>query len=137
MRFSCPGEPGRDNRGEHRDHRDVRFPRVLLGFLAGASLAVCGAGYQGIFKNPMADPFILGISSGAALGAAIGIVLHFSGSIAGLSGTTLLAFAGALLTVFLVYTISRSGKRFRCRPSAVRHRGQPEPVRVHVSDHAV
>lgn len=91
--------------------RDVRLPRVLLGFLTGASLSVCGAGYQGIFKNPMADPFILGISSGAALGAAIGIVLHFSGSIAGLSGTTFLAFAGALLTVLLVYTISRRGKK--------------------------
>lgn len=91
--------------------RDVRLPRVLLGFLTGAALAVCGASYQGIFKNPMADPYILGISSGAALGASIGIVLHFSGSLSGLSGTTLLAFAGALLTVFLVYTISRSGKK--------------------------
>lgn len=91
--------------------RDVRLPRVLLGFLTGASLAVCGACYQGIFKNPMADPYILGISSGAALGAAVGIVLHFSGSFTGLSGSTLLAFAGALLTVLLVYTISRVGKK--------------------------
>ncbi|HIX58986.1 MAG TPA: iron chelate uptake ABC transporter family permease subunit [Candidatus Blautia gallistercoris] len=91
--------------------RDVRLPRVLLGFLTGASLAVCGACYQGIFKNPMADPYILGISSGAALGAAVGIVLHFSGGILGLSGNTFLAFIGALLTVFLVYTISRVGKR--------------------------
>lgn len=91
--------------------RDVRLPRVLLGFLTGAALAVCGASYQGIFKNPMADPYILGISSGAALGAAVGIVLHFSSGAAGLPGTTLLAFAGALLTVLLVYTISRRGKR--------------------------
>lgn len=91
--------------------RDVRLPRVLLGFLTGASLAVCGACYQGIFKNPMADPYILGISSGAALGAAVGIVLHFSGGIAGLSGNTLLAFAGALLTVLLVYSISRVGRK--------------------------
>ena len=59
----------------------------------------------------MADPYILGISSGAALGAAIGIVLNASGNIAGLSGTTMLAFAGALLTVFLVYTISRTGRK--------------------------
>ena len=91
--------------------RDVRLPRVLLGFLTGAALAVCGACYQGIFKNPMADPYILGISSGAALGAAVGIVLHFSSGAAGLSGTTLLAFAGSLLTIFLVYVISRRGKR--------------------------
>ena len=74
--------------------RSVRLPRVVLGFLAGASLAVCGAGFQGIFKNPMADPFVLGVSSGAALGAAIGIVLHF--------GTTLLAFVGAFLTITLL-----------------------------------
>ena len=91
--------------------RDVRLPRVLLGFLTGASLAVCGACYQGIFKNPMADPYILGISSGAALGAAVGIVLRFTGKVSGLSGTTFLAFAGALLTVFVVYTISRVGSR--------------------------
>ncbi|MCI9470988.1 MAG: iron chelate uptake ABC transporter family permease subunit [Lachnospiraceae bacterium] len=83
--------------------RSVRLPRVVLGFLAGASLAVCGAGFQGIFKNPMADPFVLGVSSGAALGAAIGIVLHF--------GTTLLAFVGAFLTITLVYNISKIGKK--------------------------
>lgn len=83
--------------------RSIRLPRVVLGFLAGASLAVCGAGFQGIFKNPMADPFVLGVSSGAALGAAIGIVLHF--------GTTLLAFVGAFLTITLVYNISKIGKK--------------------------
>ena len=83
--------------------RSVRLPRVVLGFLARASLAVCGAGFQGIFKNPMADPFVLGVSSGAALGAAIGIVLHF--------GTTLLAFVGAFLTITLVYNISKIGKK--------------------------
>ena len=83
--------------------RSVRLPRVVLGFLAGASLAVCGAGFQGIFKKPMADPFVLGVSSGAALGAAIGIVLHF--------GTTLLAFVGAFLTITLVYNISKIGKK--------------------------
>lgn len=47
---------------------NIRFPRIILGFITGAALAVSGAGYQGIFKNPMADPFVLGISSGAALG---------------------------------------------------------------------
>ncbi len=83
--------------------KDVRLPRVVLGFLAGASLAVCGAGFQGIFKNPMADPFVLGVSSGAALGAAIGIVFHF--------GTMLLAFAGAFVTIWLVYSISKVGKK--------------------------
>ena len=62
----------------------VRLPRVILAFLVGGSLAICGVSYQGIFKNPMADPFILGVSSGAALGASIGIVmkLKFSFSLA-------------------------------------------------------
>lgn len=91
--------------------RNVRLPRVVLGFLAGSSLAVCGAGFQGIFKNPMADPFVLGVSSGAALGASIGIVLHFDKSLFGMSGTTLLAFAGAFLTIALVYNISKVGKK--------------------------
>ena len=117
--------------------RDVRLPRVLLGFLTGAALAVCGASYQGIFKNPMADPYILGISSGAALGAAIGIVLQFSGNIAGLSGTAFLAFAGALLTVFLVYSISRTAEKSLSQSDFVGNRGQPEPFGLYVSDYAV
>ena len=91
--------------------KNVRLPRVVLGFIAGASLAVCGSGFQGIFKNPMADPFVLGVSSGAALGASIGIVLHFDSGFLGMSGTTLLAFVGAFLTIGLVYNISRVGKK--------------------------
>lgn len=91
--------------------QNVRLPRVVLGFLAGASLAVCGAGFQGIFKNPMADPFVLGVSSGAALGASLGIILHFNRSFLGMSGTTLLAFAGAFATIALVYNISKVGKK--------------------------
>ena len=77
---------------------NVRLPRVILGFLTGGALAVCGAAYQGIFKNPMADPFILGVSSGAALGASIGIVMHFSADFLGLNGTAVLAFAGGLFS---------------------------------------
>lgn len=91
--------------------QNVRLPRVILGFIAGAALAVCGAGFQGIFRNPMADPFVLGVSSGAALGAAVGIVLHFNKSFLGMSGTTLLAFAGSFLTIGLVYNISKVGKK--------------------------
>ncbi len=90
---------------------NIRLPRVILGFIAGAALSICGASFQGIFKNPMADPFILGVSSGSALGAAIGIVLHFTGGFMGLNGTTLLAFVGAFATIILVYTISRVGRR--------------------------
>lgn len=90
---------------------NIRLPRIILCFIVGGALAVCGAAYQGIFKNPMADPFILGVSSGAALGAAIGIVLGFEATLLGLGGKTLLAFAGAILTIFLVYAISRVGRR--------------------------
>lgn len=90
---------------------NVRLPRVIMGFIAGAALAVCGCGYQGIFKNPMADPYVLGVSSGAALGATIGIILHFSASFLGLSGTALLAFAGSFASIFLVYSISHVGKK--------------------------
>ena len=81
------------------------------GFLTGGALAVSGAAYQGIFKNPMADPFILGVSSGAALGASIGIVMHFSADFLGLNGTAVLAFAGAFLAIFLVYNISKVGRK--------------------------
>lgn len=91
--------------------KNVRLPRVVLGFIAGASLAICGCGFQGIFKNPMADPFVLGVSSGAALGASIGIIFHFNSGILGMSGTTVLAFIGAFLTIALVYSISRVGKK--------------------------
>lgn len=89
----------------------IRMPRIILGFLAGAGLAVCGAGYQGIFKNPMADPFILGVSSGAALGASIGIVLRFSADFLGFSGITILAFVGSFVAIGLVYGISHVGSK--------------------------
>ena len=73
----------------------------------GASLAVSGAAFQGVFRNSLADPFVIGASSGAALGAAIAMVLGFT--ISGpISPVSLCAFAGALGTVFLVFVISRS-----------------------------
>ena len=90
---------------------NIRVPRIILGFIAGAALSVAGAGYQGIFKNPMADPFVLGVSSGAALGAAIGIVCHFTFRMGVFSGTMLLAFAGSFAALFLVYGISRVGRK--------------------------
>ncbi|MGO4947275.1 FecCD family ABC transporter permease [Blautia sp. Sow4_E7] len=90
---------------------NIRFPRIILGFIAGAALAVSGAGYQGIFKNPMADPFVLGVSSGAALGAAIGIVCHFTFRIGVFNSTMLLAFVGSFAALILVYSISRVGRK--------------------------
>lgn len=90
---------------------NIRFPRVLLAFLTGGALAACGGAFQGVFKNPMADPYILGVSSGAALGATIGIIINASQTILGLNLTTILAFVGSFLTIFLVYSIAKIGKR--------------------------
>ncbi len=89
----------------------IRFPRVLLAFFVGGALAVCGAAYQGIFKNPMADPFILGVSSGAALGATIGIIADIHIYFLGFNAISVFAFIGALLVLFLVYNISRVGRK--------------------------
>ena len=90
---------------------DLRFPRSLLAFLVGGSLALCGGVYQALFKNPMADPFILGISSGAAFGATIGIILTIPATFMGLNTISAFAFAGALLAIFFVYHIAKVGRQ--------------------------
>lgn len=87
---------------------EVRLPRVLTAGLAGAALASSGAAYQGVFRNPLADPFLLGVASGAALGAALGIVLPVGGALA-FGWVPLLAFAGAATAVTLAYLASRVG----------------------------
>jgi len=79
---------------------NIRGPRVIAAILCGAALAVAGAAFQGLFRNPLVSPDILGASSGAALGAVIGI--YFSLGIFGIQG---LAFAGGLVAVALVYLI--------------------------------
>lgn len=82
----------------------LRLPRILLSVLAGASLALVGAVFQSMFRNPLADPHILGISSGAAFGATVALVLGLEGSsVLGLGGMGLFAFIFALATVWLVY----------------------------------
>ena len=85
---------------------DVRLPRVLLGALVGSALAVAGTTMQALFRNPMASPYILGISSGAAFGASLAIVLGISLA-TGVYAVPLMAFLFALLTVFLVYQIAK------------------------------
>ena len=89
----------------------LRLPRVLSGALVGASLATAGAIYQGIFRNPMADPYIIGSMSGASLGAALVLVLGIGVSLFGVNTLQIFAFLGSLATVLLVYTISKSGSR--------------------------
>lgn len=94
----------------------VRLPRVILGLLVGATLAVAGTAAQAIFKNPMADPYILGVSSGAAFGATAIIVFGFAGMAVTLpliplefGAMQLGSFIGGLLAAFLVFNIARSG----------------------------
>jgi len=84
---------------------EIRLPRVLLGLLVGASLGLAGAAMQGLLRNPLAEPGILGVSNGAALGAVL--VLYFAGGMAGLSyGLPLAAMGGALLSLLLVYLLA-------------------------------
>lgn len=86
----------------------IRLPRILLAGLIGGALAGAGVVFQAILRNPLADPYILGISSGAALGAATGILLNAQYSIFGFNAMTVCAFVGALITIFFVYTIAQS-----------------------------
>lgn len=85
----------------------IRLPRVLLAAVVGMALGAAGVIYQGLFRNPMADPYILGVSSGAALGATIAILFDLRIWFLGLSATPLLAFAGALGTTAAVVRIAR------------------------------
>lgn len=82
----------------------IRLPRIILGALVGAALSIAGTTMQGLFKNPMADPYIVGISSGAALGAISTIV--FGLTIFGMYTIPLMAFIGAAAAIFLVYNIA-------------------------------
>lgn len=84
----------------------IRLPRAVLAAAVGTSLAASGTVLQGLFRNPMADPYIIGVSGGAALGATVAIVSGFTFSVLGLSAVTLLAFAGALGVTFLVYRLA-------------------------------
>jgi iron complex transport system permease protein len=86
----------------------LRLPRVLLAALVGAALAAAGAVFQALFRNPMADPAIIGVSSGAALGA-IAVILGGGGAALGGMGVPAAAFVGALATAFLVYRLARLG----------------------------
>ena len=85
---------------------DLRLSRAVLAFLVGAALALAGAILQGFFRNPMADPFVVGVSSGASLGAVLAASLGFEAAAFGFSGPGLLAFGSGLGIVSLVYVLS-------------------------------
>jgi iron complex transport system permease protein len=83
----------------------LRFPRVALGLLVGASLALCGGAYQGIFRNPLADPYLMGVASGAGLGATVAVVLGWNTAFIPPA-----AMVGALLSVSLSLSLARVGR---------------------------
>jgi iron complex transport system permease protein len=85
----------------------VRLPRVIVAALVGAALGCAGAALQSLLRNPLADPYILGISSGAGLGVITAILSGVSFELLGGSGISLYAFAGSIITVWLVWFISR------------------------------
>ena len=89
----------------------LRLPRLLLACFVGAGLGTAGAGYQGLFRNPLADPFVIGASSGAALGATLAIIYAPHGSLFGLAIIPAAALAGALLAVGAVYGIASVGRQ--------------------------
>jgi len=89
---------------------DIRLPRVILAGLVGAALAAAGATYQGLFRNPLADPYLIGVAQGAALGAVIGFLLPPGWHELRFGIIPLLAFTGALLSTAVVYMLARVGK---------------------------
>ena len=86
---------------------DIRLPRVLLAGLVGGGLASAGVVMQALFRNPLADPQVLGISSGAAFGAAIAIAFGITFTVMGISSIWMFAFIGAILTMLLVFRVAR------------------------------
>lgn len=88
----------------------IRLPRILLVALTGAALGGSGAAYQGLFRNPLADPYLIGVASGAGLGAIVAMALRWPAALQGVAIVPLSAFAAALLTTAFVYAIARVGK---------------------------
>jgi iron complex transport system permease protein len=88
---------------------EIRLPRVLLAGLVGGTLAYSGAAYQGVFRNPLADPYLLGVAAGAGLAATIVIVGPVPATYGNVSLITLAAFGGAIVAVVLTYGLARMG----------------------------
>ncbi|PIQ25524.1 iron ABC transporter [bacterium (Candidatus Blackallbacteria) CG17_big_fil_post_rev_8_21_14_2_50_48_46] len=86
---------------------ELRLPRICLACLAGAGLAGAGLALQGLFRNPLVDPFVIGVSGGAALGAGLALILNWQFQFWGLSTVPLAAFAGALGIMVLVYRLGQ------------------------------
>ena len=92
---------------------DVRFPRVVLGVLIGASLSLAGAGFQGVLRNPLADPYTLGVASGASVGAAFLILSGLQFALLGPWTVPVVAFATGLVSLWIVFRLARTQGTFR------------------------
>ena len=90
---------------------EIRLPRVVLGLLVGSMLATAGASYQGVFRNPLADPYLLGVAAGAGFGATVAIVSDLGDGIGTFDAVPMLAFGGALIAVSLTYLVGFSARR--------------------------
>lgn len=89
----------------------IRLPRVVTAAVVGAALSTAGVVFQGMFRNPMADPYIIGTAAGAGMGATLALLLPIHVVWLGFTLVPIAAFAGALLAVFLVYNLARVGPR--------------------------
>jgi iron complex transport system permease protein len=89
---------------------DIRLPRILLAGLVGSALAIAGATYQGLFRNPLADPYLIGVAQGASLGAVIGFLLPTAWNLTGIGVIPVFAFIGAIVATIIVYLLARRGK---------------------------
>ena len=87
----------------------LRLPHTILIALAGAALAASGAAYQGLFQNPLADPYLIGVASGAGLGAVLAMSANWPDNLFGFFSIPVAAFVGASLTVIIVYRLARFG----------------------------
>jgi iron complex transport system permease protein len=87
----------------------LRLPHTILIAMAGAALAASGAGYQGLFQNPLADPYLIGVASGAGLGAVLAMSLNWPSNMLGFFSIPVAAFVGAALTVIIVYRLAQFG----------------------------
>jgi iron complex transport system permease protein len=87
----------------------IRLPRIVLAGLVGGALAVSGATFQGVFRNPLADPYLLGVASGAGLGAVLAFILPLPRGLYPIGAVQALAFLGAVIAVAAVYSLARVG----------------------------
>lgn len=110
LNWSVGVQPGALTETEQTILMQLRLPRVLTACLVGGSLGIAGVGFQGLFRNPLADPYVIGASSGAGLGVALAVVLGLQTTMLGLSGVAVSAAVGSLLAVAIVFGIGSIGR---------------------------